>query len=227
MDKGDIANFKKELKDILDLTIQKENTNTIPNEGDVSKKSKAKNLQCSVLFVDMRNSTKMMDEQGRKNMTKIYKMFARTVIKSVEECNGKVMQIMGDGMLCLFVNENEKNSGQLAVDAVRNINTYVQNSYNPIVSDDWKIQCGMGICSGHIFITRIGIRGEDKCCQLAFPSSVTNYASKYCGEAEGYEVIFDEETYKQINQHDKGEAKLSNKYGKCYSIKDAAWIINK
>ncbi|WP_288147207.1 adenylate/guanylate cyclase domain-containing protein [Thomasclavelia cocleata] len=203
MGKGDIDQLKKELTDIMNLKIDTENINYIPKEQEISKKKKAKNLQCSVMFVDMRNSTKMQDENGSKNMIKIYKMFAKLVTKAVEENCGKVMQIVGDGLLCLFINKNKTNSGQHAINAVRIINTYVKEAYNPIVKPDWKIACGMGICSGHILITRIGTRGKNKCCQLAFPSSITNYASKCCDNAGDNEVIFDEKTYEQLDLHDK------------------------
>lgn len=224
MNKGDINQLKKELTDIKNLKIETENISYIPNEQEISKREKAKNLQCSVMFVDMRNSTKMQDANGRKNMLKIYKMFAKLVTKAVEENDGKVMQIVGDGLLCLFINKS-KNSGQHAIDAVRSINTYVKESYNPIVEPDWKIKCGMGVCSGHILITRIGTRGKNKCCQLAFPSSVTNYASKCCENAGENEVIFDDNTYSQIDSEDKEQASpisIEN-YGDFYEIKDLKW----
>lgn len=154
-------------------------------------------------------------------------MFAKLVTKAVEENCGKVMQIVGDGLLCLFVN-GDGNSGQHAIDAVRSINTYVQESYNQIVEEDWKIACGMGVCSGHILITRIGTRGKNKCCQLAFPSSVTNYASKCCENAKSDEVIFDEKTYEQIDTQDRNDStsiSINGYDGKFYKMKDIRWKI--
>lgn len=226
MNKGDITQLKNELADIKRQINKTENISRIPNEQDISKKKNAKNLQCSVMFVDMRNSTKMQDANGRNNMLKIYKMFAKLVTRAVEENDGKVMQIVGDGLLCLFINKS-KNSGQHAIDAVRSINTYIKESYNPIVEPDWKIKCGMGVCSGHILITRIGTRGKNKCCQLAFPSSVTNYASKCCENAGENEVVLDESTYEQIDAVDKKQAShfLIERYGKFYKMKDITWKI--
>ena len=227
MKKGDINQLTKELTDIKNLKIETEDISYIPNEQEISKKKKAKNLQCSVMFVDMRNSTKMQDANGRKNMLKIYKMFAKLVTRAVEENCGKVMQIVGDGLLCLFVNDDKINSGQHAIDAVRSINTYINESYNPIVESNWRIKCGMGICSGHILITRIGTRGKNKCCQLAFPSSVTNYASKCCDIAGENEVVLDESTYEQIDAVDKKQASHFSieSYGKFYKMKDITWKI--
>ena len=119
------------------------------------------------------------------------------------------------------------NSGQHAIDAVRSINTYIKESYNPIVEPDWKIKCGIGVCSGHILITRIGTRGKNKCCQLAFPSSVTNYASKCCDNAGENEVVLDESTYEQIKAEDNRQASPISieRYGKFYKMKDIRWKI--
>lgn len=45
MEKGDISQLKKELIDIKKLKIDTEDIYHIPNEQEISKKKKAKNLQ--------------------------------------------------------------------------------------------------------------------------------------------------------------------------------------
>lgn len=226
MKKEKLTTLKNELLQIKDSKVEVENVNYIPSENEISKKSKVKNLQCSIMFVDMRNSTKMQDTTGRKNMVKIYKMFARLVVKAVEDWGGKVMQIVGDGMLCLFINDNE-NSGQNAVNAYISTNTYIKNVYNKIVDDDWAIECGFGICSGHLYITKTGVRGKDKCAQVVYPSSITNYASKFCDLAHGGSLLLDEETYKQLDKETKNEIKKINtkEYGIAYCMENISWQI--
>lgn len=226
MNKSDITKLTKELVNIKNLKVEIENIDRIPFEQEISKKKKVKNLQCSILFVDIRNSTKMQDENGKKNMVKIYKMFARLVTRAIEDNKGKVMQIVGDGMLCIFANK-DKNSGQHAIDTVKSINTYIEESYNPNVESLWKIKCGFGVCSGHVLMTRIGTRGKNKCCQMAFPSSVTNYASKYCGHAKGGQVVFDNETFNQLDKGDQDSSQKSNldDFGQVNILGDIAWTI--
>lgn len=222
-----IKQFQKELKDIKESKLQVENIDDVLYDNQISKKSKIKNLKCSVLFVDIRNSTYMTDDLGKKNMVKIYKMFAKLVIKAVEENNGKVAEIMGDGMLCIFTNKNEL-SGYNAVKASIDINLYLQNCYNAIVEDDWKIQCGIGIRTGHIYITRIGTRGKNKCSKVAYPSCITNYACKFCNIAKGGQIILDNQTYEEINDK-KIKSKMTkfnhDKDSKLINIKDKIWRI--
>lgn len=225
--KEDISQLKNELKQIKDLPIKIKNIDKYVYDKHVPKGTEVFNLKCSIMFVDIRNSTDMTDENGRKNMVKIYKMFAKLVIKAVENNDGKVDQIMGDGMLCTFIDGNLP-SGAKAINAAMNINTYLSEAYNPIVEESWEISCGIGIRTGHVYLTKIGTRGRNKTCKVAYPSSITNYACKLCNIAEGGEILFDETTYGQIkNKELKKVVKTVNKnmLGICKSIKGRIWRL--
>lgn len=225
MNSGNINKLKNELKQIKDLKIKVENIDDHRYDNQTPKGIKVYNLACSIMFVDMRNSTDMTDENGRKNMTKIYKMFAKLVITAVEENGGRVYQIMGDGMLCSFIGDKHKNSGEKALNAAKAINMYLKDVYNEIVEDSWKISCGIGIRTGHIFINRIGTRGKNKTCKVAYPSTITNYACKLCNQAEGGQVLLDDTTYKQIKNRDLIKKLDKNKLGTCKNIVGNIWEI--
>lgn len=158
-------------------------------------------------------------------MIKIYKMFAKLVITAVEENGGRVYQIMGDGMLCSFISDDHKNSGEKALNAARDINEYLNDVYNKIVEHSWEISCGIGIRTGHIFLNRIGTRGKNKTCKVAYPSSITNYACKLCNQAEGGQVLFDDVTYKQIKTKDMLKKIDKDKLGTCKNIDGDVWGI--
>lgn len=217
--------LKNELKQIINLEIKVENIKTHFYDNQIPKGIKVYNLGCSIMFVDIRNSTEMTDENGRKNMIKIYKMFAKLVITAVEENGGRVYQIMGDGMLCSFISDDHKNSGEKALNAARDINEYLNDVYNKIVEHSWEISCGIGIRTGHIFLNRIGTRGKNKTCKVAYPSTITNYACKLCNQAEGGQVLIDDVTYKQIKTKDMLKKIDKDKLGTCKNIDGDVWGI--
>ena len=224
----DISQLRNELKQIKDLHIKIRNIHEYVYDEHVPKGAEVFNLKCSVKFVDIRNSTDMTDDNGRKNMVKIYKMFAKLVIKAVENNDGKVNQIMGDGMLCTFI-DGDIPSGAKAINAAMEINTYLSEAYNPIVEESWKISCGIGIRTGHVYLNRIGTRGRNKTCKVAYPSSITNYACKLCNIAEGGTILFDETTYNQIKDRElKKMASVVYKayLGKCKSVEGTIWSID-
>lgn len=194
---NDDNNLINELKVIQNSKIQKDVKNNQLFDDQIPKGLKAYSLRCSILFVDIRHSTKMNEENGNTDMVKIYKMFAKLVIRAVEENNGRVNQIMGDGMLCIF---NGNSSGLDAFKAALKINHYVKECYNVIVEDSWKIECGYGIRTGHTLITRIGTRGKNKTCKVAYPSLITNYACKLCNIAKKNEILMDKATFSQVKK---------------------------
>lgn len=228
MQLSDIDSLKNELKEIKNSKIQTENIDKYLFDDQIPKKMKAYNLNCSILFVDIRNSTGMTEENGRKDMIKIYKMFAKLVVKVVEIHGGRVGQIMGDGMLCIFIGDRNHTSGEQAVNAAIDINTCLKKAYNPIVENEWKIDCGIGIRTGHIYLTRIGTRGKNKTCKVAYPSLITNYACKLCGESSKGEILLDDVTFQQIRKKDlKDGAKLVDKSNlkKCKDMIEKVWSI--
>lgn len=58
--------LKNELKQIINLEIKVENIKTHFYDNQIPKGIKVYNLGCSIMFVDIRNSTEMTDENGRK-----------------------------------------------------------------------------------------------------------------------------------------------------------------
>lgn len=227
MNEGQIKKLKNELLNIKNQKIKIENINNHLYDNQIPKGTKVYNLNCSIMFVDIRNSTEMTDENGKINMTKIYKMFAKLVISAVEENGGRVYQIMGDGMLCSFIEDKNKKSGEKAINASKDINEYLKNVYNKIVEDSWKISCGIGIRTGYIFLNRIGTRGKNKTCKVAYPSSITNYASKLCNQAKSGQVLFDDKTHEQI-ENIISDVKTINKdkLGACKNIDCDVWGID-
>ena len=225
MASGNKNKLKNELNQIKESKIEVKNIETHLYDNQIPKGIKVYNLACSIMFVDMRNSADMTDKNGRKDMTKIYKMFAKLVITAIEENGGRVYQIMGDGMLCSFIGDKNKNSGEKALNAAKTINEYLKDVYNEIVEESWKISCGIGIRTGHVFINRIGTRGKNKTCKVAYPSSITNYACKLCHQAEGEQVLFDDATYKQIKDKTLIKNVDKNKLGTCKNIVGNIWEI--
>lgn len=223
MNNNDLQNM---LKNIKEQPVVVENIEQYVCDSQISKKSKVKNLECSVMFVDMRNSTDMTDENGSKNMVKIYKMFTRLVVTAVEEFKGHVAQIMGDGMLCIFTKKGE-NSGQCAMRAALKINEYLEQVYNKMVEPSWKIKCGIGIRTGHIYMTRVGVKGKNKSSKVVYPSSITNYSCKLCNVAKEKQILFDDVTYKQLNKDFQTESINieKNKIDKCKSMEGDIWKI--
>ena len=82
---------------------------------------------------------------------------------------------------------------------------------------DICIGCGVGICTGAVMITKVGMRGKES-DQTAenetgsvWVSSTTNYANRYCSLVPPpCEIFIDESTHSEIG--DSGVWTKTNRY---------------
>ncbi len=223
MERNELEALKNELKQLLEQQITPINQNGFLDKNQIPSGKKVYNIEATLMFVDIRNSTVLNSEIGRKNMVKIYKMYTNLCKKAIKERDGLLLQIVGDGILCGFTANGKVNSGQRAVDTAITINTYIEQSMNPLLAEDWKISCGIGIRTGHIYVTRLT---TDNGSEVAFPSDITNYASKFCNNAGRNEVILDSKTYEHLDKHFKGFCEKHNGIlANSYIIRGAIWEI--
>lgn len=228
MEKADIADLKNQIKQIFEQQINVVEVSSHVCQSQIPKSNTVYVVKCSVMFVDMRNSTELTSTIGKENITKVYKALSRIITKSVNDNNGYIEQIQGDGYLCTFYDCEELASGGNAINAALDVLTYIDQVYNVCVEPDMKIQCGIGIRTGHIYVAKLGAKGKNNPHAPAFPSIITNTSSKMCGAADGGEILFDDNTYREIKNNSlKHLAKQISKkeIGLCKSIKGIVWRI--
>ena len=185
-------------------------TDILPPINDITDSNKVFKGKLSVLFVDMRRSTDLTDELKSKKMVKVYRSFIRIVIQAIRYSGGYTRQFAGDGIMGVFQDSNEGDqiilSSCKAIKAARYIHTLIDYCLNPALkkSMDICIGCGVGICTGVIMITKVGMRGKesDETAEnetgIVWVGSTTNYANRYCGLAHPCEIFTDETTHSEI-----------------------------
>lgn len=185
-------------------------TDILPPLNDITDSNKVFKGKLSILFVDMRKSTDLTDELKSKKMVKVYRSFIRIIIQAIRYSGGYTRQFAGDGIMGVFQDSNEGDqiilSSCKAIKAARYIHTLIDYCLNPALkkSMDICIGCGVGICTGEIMITKVGMRGKESNATaenetgIVWVGSTTNYANRYCGLAHSCEIFIDETTHSEI-----------------------------
>lgn len=199
------------VKNILGQPVEEiEITDILPPLNDIADSNKVFKGKLSVLFVDMRKSTDLTDELKSKKMVKVYRPFIRIVIQAIRYSGGYTRQFAGDGIMGIFQDSNVDNqtisSSCKAIKAARYIHTLIDFCLNPALKKSMNIciGCGVGICTGTIMITKVGMRGKesDETAEnetgIVWVGSTTNYANRYCSLAHPSEIFIDENTYSEI-----------------------------
>lgn len=137
----------------------------------------------TVLFVDMRNSTKRAKQIGAQNTFLTMHAYIPALLEVVKEYGGKVVDIMGDGIMAFF---GGKTSGVGKVQAVKNAGlcgkdmlVVRESVINRILNEDgieWGVDMGVGVDYGDVIVSKIGI--DDFYDVKAFGDCI-NKASKY------------------------------------------------
>jgi len=156
---------------------------TVPNVADVSLGNHGKEVDSAMLFIDIKESTKIVDGSRRETAAKMYKAFLWGVTQIARTNGGEVKSFNGDGVLIAFYGEQKENN---AVTAALKMSWFVSYILKPKVqprfSSSVRLQrldfdFGIGIDSGTILVVRGGIAGENN-NDLVWVGNATNYAVK-------------------------------------------------
>lgn len=125
----------------------------------------------AVLFVDMRNSTNRANKVGAEKTFLTMHVFLTALLEVVSLYHGKVIDIMGDGLMVFWGGKEARESdGMVKCNAIKSaglcgrdmlkvkdivINTIIKNEeLGPLIN------IGIGVTFDSVIVTKIGIKGS-------------------------------------------------------------------
>jgi class 3 adenylate cyclase len=135
------------------------------------------NVDVTVLYADIKDSTKMVDELPPTRSAEYYKAYLECGARVIKENNGTITAYDGDRIMAIFIGDSQ------VVDAVNTalqLNWVVRNIVNPIFSDMYgeshrELSHTIGIDKGEILATKAGVRLDNDIVWIGAPA---NYAAK-------------------------------------------------
>jgi class 3 adenylate cyclase len=158
----------------------------IPNVGDIGLSTEGRELDVSMLFVDIRRSTKIVDAFRRKTAAKMYQSFLFGVSKIARGNLGELRSFNGDGVLVVFAGNNKETR---AVKAALQLSWFGVHILRPKLQEffaknrqlaNLEFDFGIGVDTGTVLVVRGGIRGENN-NDLVWVGNAANYAAKLSG----------------------------------------------
>lgn len=159
------------------------NGRSVPSADAVGLGKVGTSIELAMMFVDIRESTKIVDGLRRISAARMYKAFLWSVTKIVKYYGGEVKSFNGDGVLVVFEGDAKCNQ---AVKAAYMINWMVVNSLRPQMNayfkrnnslEDVHFGFGLGIDVGEVLIVRAGLKGATN-SDLVWAGNATNIAVK-------------------------------------------------
>jgi len=176
----------------------------IPNVDDIYFGKKGRELDVAMLFIDIRESTKIVDAFRRTTAARMYKSFLYGISKIARSNYGALRSFNGDGVLVVFIGENKRTN---AVKAALQMSWFCKNILKPKLDtyfsnnsqlSDLEFNFGIGIDVGKVLVVRGGIKGSNN-NDLVWAGNATNYAVKLSGLHDyGYNIYISKNVYKNM-----------------------------
>jgi len=182
---------------------QRRDGQKVPDTDDLALKNEAVNLDATVLYADLADSTGLV--KGRKDWfaAEVYKNYLYCASKIIRSQGGSITAFDGDRVMAVFI-DNSKNSN--AVKAALKIKWAVDNIINPGIkaqypNETYVLQQKVGIDTSTLMVARTGIRGSN---DLVWVGTAANNAAKLATLDLGYSTYISHASYNML--HDWAKA---------------------
>lgn len=182
---------------------------TIPDIADIPFGKNGREMELAMLFIDLRESTKIVGGLKRITSAKMYKSFLWGISKIARMNDGELRSFNGDGVLVAFCGDNKcSNATKSAMQMSWFVLKVLKPKIQAVFTDNQKLSdldfgFGIGIDVGNVLIVRGGIRGENN-NDLVWVGNATNYSVKLSSlSKEGYHIYISENVYKRIKDSSK------------------------
>lgn len=173
--KNDIT---QKVKEILDNTFSVEDVTYVPEISDSKLTFGNKGLQfeATTLYIDLRESTKILNKHNKSTIAKIHKAYLFTTVKIATSLGGQVRSFNGDSVLAFFQGTT-KTTLSNAVKAAMQIRYMIANSesgINTLLSKYSAVDFGIGLDDGKILCVKVGVGGDENTKDLIWIGNPVN-----------------------------------------------------
>ena len=178
----------------------------VPSVDDVAFGRYGKEVELAMLFIDVKESTKIVDAFRLKTAARMYQSFLRGVALIALKNDGEVRSFNGDGALIFFESsrfDSYNNAVKTAMEIkyiLANENSEVKTTINKFTEIDF----GIGIAHGEILCTKVGIGGDGHNKDLVWIGNAVNKSSKLADIARSpHNIIISESVYNNLKDENK------------------------
>ena len=159
----------------------------------------AKERDVTVLFLDIEEYTKITENVGASEVNALVERYFSVFMDAIYENNGDVVETAGDGLMVLFLTEDDAIHALEAVQAAQTIKEKACWINDDCKLDSQPLVINIGICSGEAFVGAAKFESYTG-SRWAYTShgNTTNIAARICAQATGGEVLASRSTVERV-----------------------------
>jgi class 3 adenylate cyclase len=193
---------KVEILESIKADLSKFVPNTVTRMIEKSPASdilEAKERDVTVLFLDIEAYTKITENVGATEVNALVEKYFSVFMDAIYENNGDVVETAGDGLMVLFLTEDDAVHALEAVRAAQTIKEKACLINAECSLDSQPLVINIGICSGQAFVGAAKFESYTG-SRWAYTShgNTTNIAARICGKATGGAVLAARSTVERV-----------------------------
>ncbi|MBY8909853.1 adenylate/guanylate cyclase domain-containing protein [Salinicoccus roseus] len=197
---------------IFSEVLEKQMTDILTNTDKLTDSNKILTGKVSMLFIDIRESTKLPNQFESDDLVKIYRSYIRIIVQAVRYSGGVVRDFMGDGVLATFIDDQYSSSEDKAVYSARYMTTLLDKLLNPILNKElsYRISYGIGVHTGEVSLSKVGMRGRDPEQEeieygTVWIGNSTNLASKFSSAVSNSTIFISSSTHSNLSDYNESK----------------------
>ena len=179
------------------------NGGKVPEPQDIKLGNDAVKINATVLYADLKESTKMVNEYKKTFSAEVYKSYLTACCELIKNIDGVITSFDGDRVMAVYIGDSKNTN---AVKTALQINYMVLKVINPKIKEVYEntvfeIKQVVGIDTSELFVARTGIRGDN---DLVWVGNAANMAAKMCAIRDGnFSTFISNEVYERIHESAK------------------------
>lgn len=198
----------KKVKEIIDTNFQIEDITYVPEITDskLTFGNKGLKFEATVLYIDLRDSTKILNKHNRATIAKIHKAYLHTTVKIATSLGGEVRSFNGDSVLAFFQGTTKLSLSNAVVAAmqIRYMISHSESGINTLLAKYSAVDFGIGLDHGNILCVKVGVGGDANTKDLIWIGNAVNKSvviSDHC-KADEY-IGISSHVYNNLNDEVK------------------------
>ena len=184
-----LAELRAGINEIFESKWEERDGIVIPTSKDLKLGNQGVNIEGTVLYADLVDSTGLVQGYKKHFAAEIYKAYLMVASELIRNNGGQITAFDGDRVMGVFAGDSKNTS---AAKCALQINHMVSKEIRPGIRNQYpttsfKLSHGIGIDTSPLFIARTGVRGDN---DLVWVGRAANFAAKLCALRTSEASIF-------------------------------------
>jgi class 3 adenylate cyclase len=198
--------IKSKVKQFMESNWDVRQATTVPGDSNLTLTGRVAKLDATVLYADMRSSSKLVDEVNQRVAGKIYQAFLYSVASIIRSNYGEITAYDGDRVMGIFIGSSKDSS---AAQSALMIKYAVLNILGPMLKEQFKslgssgfqISHCVGIDTGSFLAVKAGLRNANDIVWIGRPPNLAANLSEI--REENYDTYISNEVFQALNASSK------------------------